>query len=372
MRTKERQENLITRLQEQHEKELLWSRRRQEDAEAEVHALNQAHEAVRQLVKDWQASSDNMRQLQHFVTTRQEKMMDDSLSEVQDRERSVSRILKQLESLLGLRDEISGLVQQEKEVIVKERSEMAQQRRSWERDHESREQELRDQAVKLRQERESLDQEARKLQEQALGLRGDREALTRERQQLQEQETRVHQQISLLQDLETKSQNLATAQILVDQDRESLVTLAHQVLTRAQELESLANTATRDREEGLAARKRADILLKDLEQRSLLVQEKLETVEEKERLLKDQIRFLESERQAVLQMKERIVCSLCNSSLQSFSQRGMMVPEETPILVWKMAGQEEAARLAQEAQFIAGLRSGHKTLNDSAFNFQAQ
>ena len=359
-RIKERHENMMNRLVEDHEKELQWSQRKREEEIAEVKALCEVHQSIQDLVKEWKNSAEEMHEIQSLVTSKQGRMMNESVVDVQERERSVSSLLKKLDSFVSLREQLSGLAEEQRDLMTRERREMVQERRDWERDQKQQQQDLQEERHEMRMQRESLDQESRKLHDQKLQAQKDQDAIARERQEVEQEHRQVQQQISLLHDLEAKSHNLATSQILLDQDKGKLLHLAQQVMRRAEELEVLANIASRERDEGLAARTRSEALLRDLETRSAVVQEKLETVEEKERLLKDQIRFVESERLAVKEMKDRIVCSLCNSGLQSYGR----LPEETPLLIWQMTGQRESALLAQEAAFLERLRSGHNmTMN---------
>lgn len=348
---------MMSRLIEDHEKELQWSHRKREQEVAEVKSLCQVHESIQELVREWKMSAEAMGELQNFVTSKQERMMNESVLEVQDRERSVSTLLKKLDSFVDLREQLSGLVEEQKDFMLRDRKDLEQERKQWERDQKKLQQALEEERNEMRMQRESLDQEVRKLQDQKLQAQRDQESMGREREEMERERRQVQQQISLLHDLETQSHNLATSQILLDQDKSKLLELAQQVMRRAEELEVLTTTACRERDEGLAARLRAETLLKDVEKKSALAQEKLETVEEKERLLKDQIRFVESERLAVKEMKDKIVCSLCNSALQSYGR----LPDDTPLLIWQMTGQRESALLAQEAAFLDRLRAGHKT-----------
>lgn len=357
VRIKDRHENMMTRVSEDHVKELQWSHKRREEEADEVKALSQVHQSIQDLVKQWQSSAREMHDLQSIITTKQGQIINESVAELHDRERDVSHLVKKLDSFVSLREQLSVLTEEHRDLIVSERRELSQEKRDWERDHKKMQQDLEEERNEVQTVKQSLDQEMRKLQDQKSKAQQEREEMERQRQEIEHERNQVRQQINQLHDLEAKSHSLETSQILLDQDKVNLLELAQQVMRRAEELESLTATASRERDEGLAARTRSEALLKDVEKKSAIVQEKLETVEEKERLLKDQIKFVESERLLVKDMKDRIVCRLCNTGLQSYDR----MPDETPLLIWQMAGQRESALIAQEADFLNRLRTDQKT-----------
>jgi Fas-binding factor 1 len=363
-RMKERHEDMMTRVRQDHEKELQWSHRKWQEEVEQVKSLSQAHGSIQDLVIKWKASAEEMQQLQNIVTSNQERMMNESVVELEQRGKTLSSLLQKLEPFTSLRSQLSDLVEEQKDLIVRERAELRQERNDWLRDQRKSQADQEEERHEIRMQRDSLNQEISKLHEQKLQVQRDQESITREVQEIERQRLQVQQQLSQLSDLEARSHNIATSEILLNQDKSQLLDLAQQVMRRAEELEALTMTAARERDSGIAARARAESLLKDVEKRSESVQEKLDTVQEKERLLKDQIRFLESERQAVKEMKDRIVCTLCNSSLQSYGRIPHPPPtmsmDETPLLIWQMTGQRESALLAQEAQFLDQLRAGHK------------
>ena len=360
-RMRERHEEYVTRLQKDHDKECDRLNQIRAQSESQLLSIQQLHDSQKDLLKVWNESTDQMRQIQSLLVQKQEKGLQESVHEVRDREEHIRSLVQRLDSLCDIKQEFTSLAEDQRRLIENERKQVSQERKEWETRREKEMQELDERKESVRQDRETLERESGKLNLVKQEIWKEKDAVNREKQELEQQRLDVEQRISRLQHLEVEKQTVATSQILLDQEKGKLLELAEQVRSRAEELEVLTSLAAREREDGLTARSRGEELLKQAEEKDRVIQEKLETVEEKERLVKDQLRLLEQEKLAIKEMKDRVLCSLCNSGLQSYPRGVMMEPSEPlPLLIWQSAGEKDAAFLAREAEFIRGLRAGDR------------